>query len=549
MTPESRKMQSSLAGRVFEFAGFTLDLARGCLRAGDQQIAVRPKSFDVLHYLLENPGRLVPKDELVKTVWPNTFVTDDALTHCVSEVREAIGDSDRRIITTVPRRGYLFAAPVSVRATDAGSPALPVIARPSSQIHVEVPSNLTSIDAVQSLALPDKPSIAVLPFQNMSGDPDQDYFADGMVDEITTALSRFKSLFVIARNSSFAYKGKVVDIKRIGRELGVRYVLEGSVRKAGNRLRITTQLIDASTESHLWADRFDGTLEDIFDLQDQVAVGVAVAVAPQVEWAEIERAKRKPTESLDAYDYYLRGMTNFQWTREDLNKALRLLYGAIALDPDFASAHGLAAFCYVWRKANAWTTGLREKAEATRVARRAAELGRDDTVALNHAGQALAYIAGDLEGGDALIDRALALNPNLAAAWYSRGLVKSWLGESDVAIEHLAHAMRLNPLDPMMFGMQFGVGLAHLLAGRNDEASSWAQKALRAQPNFLPALRVLAASTALAGRLEAAQNAIARVRQIDPTFCISNLKDRVAVRRPNDLAKFADGLRKAGLPE
>jgi tetratricopeptide (TPR) repeat protein len=269
-----------------------------------------------------------------------------------------------------------------------------------------------------------------------------------------------------------------------------------------------------------------------------------------VEWAEIERAKRKPTESLDAYDYYLRGMANFQWTREALSEALRLLYGAIALDPDFASAHGLVAFCYVWRKANAWMTDyLPETAEATRVARRAAELGRDDAVALSHAGQALAYIAGDLEGGDALIDRALALNPNLAAAWYSRGLVKSWLGEPDVAIEHLAHAMRLNPLDPMMFGMQFGVALAHLLAGRNDEASAWAQKALRTQPNFLPALRIFAVSTALAGRLEAAQNAIARVRQIDPTFCVSNLKDRVAVRRPNDLAKFTEGLRIAGLPE
>ena len=272
-----------------------------------------------------------------------------------------------------------------------------------------------SAEAARS-RLPDKPSIAVLPFQNMSGDPEQEYFADGIVEEIITALSRMRWLFVIARNSSFTYKGRAVDVKQVGRELGVRYVLEGSVRKAANRVRITGQLIDASTGAHLWADRFDGALEDIFDLQDQVTASVVGAIAPKLEQAEIERAKRKPTESLDAYDYYLRGMASFhQGTREANDEALPLFYRAIELDPDFASAYGMAAWCYAQRKMNGWVTDrAQEIAETARLARRAAELGKDDAVALCAGGFALAYVVGDLDDGGAMIDRALVLNPNLA---------------------------------------------------------------------------------------------------------------------------------------
>jgi TolB-like protein len=269
-----------------------------------------------------------------------------------------------------------------------------------------------------SLTLPEKPSIAVLPFQNMSGDPEQEYFVDGLVEDIIMALSRFKSLFVIARNSSFTYKGKAVDIKQVGRELGVRYVLEGSVRKAAKRLRITGQLIDASTGGHLWADRFEGDLEDMFGLQDRVTSSVIGAIAPKLEQAEIERAVHKPTGNLDAYDYYLRGMASmYRWTKDGYDEALPLFYNAIELDPDFASAHGLAAWCYFWRMANAWTIDRAEEiAEAVRLARRAAELGKDDAVALSFGGLVLGYFAGDAEAGTVLIDRALVLNPNLAAA-------------------------------------------------------------------------------------------------------------------------------------
>jgi TolB-like protein len=281
------------------------------------------------------------------------------------------------------------------------------------------------------MPLPDKPSIAVLPFQNMSADPDQEYFADGMVEEIITALSRMRWLFVIARNSSFAYKGRSVDAKQVGRELGVRYLLEGSVRKAGNRVRITGQLIDAGTGAHLWAERFDGGLEDIFDLQDQVTASVVGAIEPKLEQAEIERARRKPTESLDAYDFFLRGMAAFhQWTSGANNEALAWFSKAIELDANFAAAYAMAARCYAQRKSSGWVTDrAHEIAETAKLARRAGELGRDDAGALCSAGIALAFVVGDLDGGAAYIDRALVLNPNLAWAWLFSGLMKVWLGE------------------------------------------------------------------------------------------------------------------------
>ncbi|MGB8515511.1 MAG: adenylate/guanylate cyclase domain-containing protein, partial [Pseudolabrys sp.] len=405
---------------------------------------------------------------------------------------------------------------------------------------------------------PHKPSIAILPFNNMSGDPEQEYFADGMVEEITTALSRTRWLFVIARNSSFTYKGRAVDVKQVGREMGVRYVLEGGVRKSADRVRITAQLIDASTGAHLWADRFDGSLEDIFELQDQVTASVVGAIAPRLEQAEVERAKHKPTESLDAYDYFLRGIASLHsWTKESNDEALRLFNKAIELDSDFASAYGMASWCYVRRKGSRWIVDrAQETAETARLARRAAELGWDDAVALAWGGFALAYVVHDVEVGAALIDRALQLNPNLAEAWHFSGWVRIYLGEPEVAIEHLAHAMRLSPLDPLAFVAQMAIAFAHFFAGRYDDASSWAEKALaksppglRERPVYHPALLIAAASNSLAGRLEEARNAIARLRKLNPTPHISNLKNQIPLRRPQDLVRYTEGLRKAGLAD
>jgi TolB-like protein/class 3 adenylate cyclase len=407
------------------------------------------------------------------------------------------------------------------------------------------------LSAKDTLPLPDKPSIAVLPFENMSGDPEQEYFADGIAEELITALSRMHWLFVIARNSSFTYKRRIVDVKQIGRELGVRYVLEGSVRRAGNRVRITGQLIDTSTGAHLWADRFDGGLEDIFDLQDQVTASVVGAIEPKLVKAEIERAKRKPTESLDAYDYFLRGIARaHQWTREANNEALRHFHRAIELDPEFASAYGLAARCYSVRKSAGWVTDREQEiAEAERLARRAAELGRDDAVALCTAGIALAYVVGDLDDGAALADRALVLNPNLAWAWLFSGWVKVLVGEPEVAIERFARATRLSPQDPVIFAMHTGTAAAHFFAGRYAEALSWAETAVREQPNHISATCVAAASGALAGRLAEAEKAMARMRQLEPALRISNCTDLIPVRRPEDIAKLVEGLRRAGLPD
>jgi TolB-like protein/class 3 adenylate cyclase/Tfp pilus assembly protein PilF len=408
-------------------------------------------------------------------------------------------------------------------------------------------------DAQTPLALPDKPSIAILPFTNMSGDPEQDYFADGMVDDIITALSHFKALFVIARNSSFTYKGRAVDVKQVGRELGVRYVLEGSVRKATNRVRITGQLVDAATGVHLWADRFDGGLGDIFDLQDQVTESVVGAIAPAVEKAEIERAKRKPTESLDAYALYLRGLARlYQFANRQANaEALRLFNSAIELDPDFASAYGRAATCYAWAKGNGWiSVTANEIAEVTRLAQRAVELGKDDAIALADSGWALAFVVRDLEVAASLIDRALVLNSNLAEAWFCGGWVKNWLGEPESAIERFARAMRLNPLDPRTMGMRGGTAHAHFFLGRYDEAASWAAMALQDNPDFQPGLRIAAASNAMAGRPEQAHKAAARLRQLNPVLGVSTLKDVLGpYRHAEDLSRYEEGLRQAGLPE
>lgn len=401
-----------------------------------------------------------------------------------------------------------------------------------------------------ALTLPDKPSIAVLPFTNMSGDPEQEYFADGVVEDIITALSRMTWLFVIARNSSFTYKGKAVDIKQVGRELGVRYVLEGSVRKAGNKVRITGQLIDASNGAHLWADRFDGALEDVFELQDEVTTSVIGAIAPKLEQAEIERARHKPTDKLAAYDYYLHGMANiYQGTKDANVEALQNFQRATEIDPNFATAHGMSAYCYVWRKANGWVADPdQETAAAEAAARNAARLGFDDAIALAQAGFALAFVAANLDDGAALIDRALNLNPNLAAAWRFSGYVRVFLGDPELAIEHLQRAIRLSPLDPLIFIVQNGIVLAHFFAGRYEEALDWAQRALRQNPNYAAALIMAAVSGALVGRDEDRDKAVDRLRALDPQVRIANFANVWPLRRAEDRAAFDKGLRLTGLP-
>jgi len=416
------------------------------------------------------------------------------------------------------------------------------------------PVDAATIQVVATQAepvLPSKPSIAVLPFQNLSGDPEQEYFADGMVEEIITALSRMRWLFVIARNSSFTYRGRAVDVKQIGRELGVRYILEGSIRKAANRVRISGQLVDAATGAHLWADRFDGGLEEVFDLQDQVATSVVGAIAPKLEQAEIERTKRKPTGSLDAYDHYLRGMACVhRWTREASDEALQHFHRAIEIDPEYTSAWGMIGRCYSQRKVSGWVKDREQEiADAIRIAHRVKQIGPDDPVALCTAGMALGYVVGDLEDGDAMIERSLALDPNFAWAWLFSGWTKVWLGDWQTALERIQRAMRLSPQDPNFFNMQTGAAWAYLLAGRYAEAQTWAQAALRARPDYLNPLCIMAASSALAGNLDDARKNLAHMLTLDPGARISNISQRYPFRRGEDIGRFAEGLRLAGLPE
>ena len=401
------------------------------------------------------------------------------------------------------------------------------------------------------LPLPDKPSIAVLPFQNMSGDPEQEYFADGVVEDIITAFSRTKALFVIARNSSFAYKGKSPDVRQVGHELGVRYVLEGSVRKAGDRVRITGQLIDASTGSHIWADRIDGRLEDIFELQDAVTSQVVGAIVPALEQAEIARAKRN-AGSLEAYDYYLRGLaSHYRYTREGTAEALALLQRAVELDPDFALAYAVQARCYVARRSMAWDDRAHDIVEAERASRLALSLDRTDARVLAFAGHALRFVAGHSAEGLALLDQAVRLDPNFATGWGWRAAAKNAFGQPEQAINDLERALRLSPLDVSIFLPQGQMAISHFLCDRYDDACSWALTSLQSRPNHLTALMVLMAAHAMAGRLDAARRATATYLHLNPAARLSSMMDQLGSLFQQDeiVAKFQRGLRLAGLPE
>jgi TolB-like protein len=432
---------------------------------------------------------------------------------------------------------------------DKGEIALKNIARPVRVFAIADATNVTVSPAqsTPTLPLPDKPSIAVLPFQNMSGDPEQEYFADGMVEDIITGLSRSKSLFVIARNSSFTYKGKAVDIKQVGRELGVRYVLEGSVRKSGNRVRITGQLIDAATGAHIWADKFDSDLEDVFELQDRITGSVIGAIAPQLERAEIARSQRKPTENLEAYDYYLRALSyTYSFTKEGNIEALRLAEIAASLDPTFSLAYAMAANSFVQRKAFGWTVdAIAEQAEARRLAQRSIELDQDNPLVLAMAGQVISRVLNEIEDGSALLTRAVALDPNLASARYWAGWSQLYLGNGDAAMEQFVVALRLSPLDSRIFLAQTGMAYAHFLGGRNEEGRSWATLAIQQRPNFPSSQRILCACLAMLGKITEAKSAFALSSRMDPAWSIQK-NEHGRWRKPEDLERLTEALRLAG---
>jgi TolB-like protein/tetratricopeptide (TPR) repeat protein len=439
-------------------------------------------------------------------------------------------------------------------AADAGEQALNNIARPVRVDRAQLASASVSPGPARAvLPLPDKPSIAVMPFQNMSADPEQEYFVDGIVEEITTAIARLPWLFVIARNSSFTYKGKPVDVKQATRELGVRYILEGSVRKAGNRVRITGQLIDTHTSAHIWADRFDGTLDDIFDLQDRVAASVVGTIEPRLRLSEIERASRKLPESLNAYDLYLRARAQFyRYSEEGFGEAITLLRQALAIDPSYAPAAALVGWCRWLGRTQGWGALSDSDISTTvRLCRQVLERERNDAETMVQAAFALANFAREVTFAATVINRAVALNQNAAIAWLLKGWLHANLSQPQPAIEAFNRAMRLSPLDPLSYLNAAGLAHAHLMAGRFGLAIEWANRALDDQPRLTYTMRARIVANAQLGRLDDARAELGRLLALQPGFTIAKYREIFALSAESaDVSElFVAGLRLAGLPE
>jgi adenylate cyclase len=540
-TPPESLSVDQVVHSVLRFDRFSLDLTRGCLRIGEKDIELPPKPFEVLCYLATNAGRLVLKQELYEAIWPNVSVTDDSLVQCIRELREKLGDEEHRLIKTMPRRGYLFDVPVS--ASDVPAVAPSQANTPSAGVELVPPA----------LPLPDRPSVAVLPFTNLSDDREQEYFADGIVDDIITELSRFSELFVIARNSSFRYKGKPIDVRRVAGDLGVRYVLEGSVRRVGDRIRIAAQLIDARTGGHRWAERYDRQLEDVFAVQDEVAQSIVVKLVVHVNKAEIERTINKQPETWQAYDYFLQAahkVTSFgaSWKAAELYEARRLLEQAIAMDPNYARAYARLAQIRI----TAWLTSLDGDHlrpacldQAYHLARKAVQLDPN----LPEARAVLGFVLvrrREHEAAIAECEKAMALNPNFTDWRLGNTLMLS--GHPVRAIEAGERHMRLDPFyAPITAAF---LALAHYMLRQYAQALSMLRECASRGPNF-PAVHVLLAAThAQLGNIEQARAEAAEVLRIDPKWTINGTQALVTpFKRPEDAEHFFDGLRKAGLPE
>jgi adenylate cyclase len=430
---------------------------------------------------------------------------------------------------------------------DAGEQQLKNIAQPVRVYRLQPSGGATEIAAP---TLPEKPSIAVLPFQNMSGDPEQEYFADGIAEDITTSLSRIRWFFVIARNSSFTYKGKAVDVRVVGRELGVRYILEGSVRKAGGKLRITTQLVEAATGNHLWAEKFDGELTDVFDLQDQITAGVVGAIEPSVRHAEIERARRKRSEKFDAYDLYLQALPHI-WAHspQERAKGLDFLNAALKIDPNYAAAHGLAAWAYQQRFQRSGAGNISDREAAIRHARTALSLDTDDTTALSLAGFAVISLEHDHQAGISATEKALLHNPNSAQALSYSAVVNSLAGRFDTALDRASQSIRLSPFDPIRYIPETAMCTAYFCTERYAEATEAIERAIQYNPRFVPGYALRAACFVRLNKGEEARVEAKRVLAMEPDFHCRVSLIQVAASIPQVSGPILAALKEAGLPE
>jgi TolB-like protein/tetratricopeptide (TPR) repeat protein len=529
------KRNAETAKLRYFFDSYVIDLNRRELCRGTQAIAVEPKVFDLLEYVIRNRERVVTRDDLIGSIWGGRIVSESALSTRINAARSAIGDTgaEQRLIKTLARKGIRFVGSVREEPSAATEHAAAAMPKPP-------------------IAFASRASIAVLPFDNMSGDPEQVYFADGMVEEIITGLAKTSWLFVVARNSSFVYKGKTVDVKQVGRDLGVRYVLEGSVRKSAARIRITGQLVDTATGAHLWADRFDGSLEDVFDLQDKVTATVVGAIEPAMRNAEIQQARRKPTSSLDAYDWYLRALSAFNLPYASrYTDALELCRKALATDPDYAAACALAAWgCAGIYFAAPLSEAKAVKEEGTALARKALDFAANDPIAMAMGAQALSFLSPkDRDRALEAAEHALSLAPNSAQTWIACGHIHYVRSEGDAAIKHFEQALRLSPRDPFAWAIKSGMAAGHFIEGRFAEALDWAEKAQHDNPKFFLPVRIKIAACGHLGRLAEAQDALRAHMETDPDASISKWERVLGAVQSPASESYVEGLRKAGMPD
>jgi TolB-like protein/Flp pilus assembly protein TadD len=513
---------------LYLFDNFSVDTERREVRRDGEPRAVEPQVFDVLEYLIRNRDRVVSRDDLLAGVWNGRIVSESTLASRINAVRNAIGDNgeDQRLIRTILRKGVRF-----VGAVREGEVAA---------------SSKTATETSDALTLPDRPSIAVLPFANLSWDPEQDYFADGISEDIITGLSKLRWFFVIARNSSFTYKGKAVDTRQVGRELGVRYVLEGSVRKSVGRVRTTAQLIDAETGKHLWADRYDRDLTEIFALQDEITTKVVAAIEPKLLEAEGIRSQHRSPGDLGAWDMLIRANSLFwRLTKDESQAAIALLKELIERHRLYAPAHSMLAFVLLVSRQGGWHMMEPQVTQAASLAARAVEL--DDSDPWAHL--ALGFVAFTKRCTDDAIDefqRALDLNPNFAAAHGFLGCALAFDARSDQAIEHIEQAIRMSPYDPQNALLNAALAAAHYQAGRYPEAVGIAHKAIQQRFELTNGHRIYVASLAQAGRIEEARAALARLQGLHPDNSIAWIKGNVPYT-PGAMEKFLEGFRKVGL--
>src|SRR5712672_3172787 len=523
---------------IISFDNCEIDVERREFRRARTAVHVEPQVFDLLVYLTQNRDRVVSKDEIFASVWEGRIVSDSTLTSRINAARRAVGDSGRnqKLIRTIARKGLRFVGDVRTQL-DGAEPA----DAPNSPLEQAHESSRVA------LQLPDRPAIAVLPFNNMSGDPEQEYFSDGISEDIITALSKLRWFFVIARNSSFTYKGKAMHLKQVAEELGVGYVLEGSVRKSGDRVRITAQLNDVSTGSHIWAERYDRDIADVFAVQDEITESIVAAIEPQLYAAENFRARRKPPGSLDAWDLVMRALSHY-WrvTRQDNVVAQALLEKAIAIDPNYGQALGVLATSHIFGAHMGWVDVTTVAPIAERAALAAVEADSEDPWA--HHGLAYVYLfTRRFDDSLAEFEVALRLNPNFSLAQAFYGAALCYCGrwqEGDLATRR---ALRLSPRDPFS-ALYYGIAAYAQFTGRNyDEAIRLAHESLRQRADFVGGHRVLTAAAGMAGQNEIASMALRELRRAQPNVTLAWIANELPMQQPADREHYLEGFRRAGL--